>query len=192
MPVAIAKQHYRGSPHCGDQGACWANDGKVTLCLADGLGHGEDAEKAARAALDYVAGHCAAPLAELFAGCDEALHRTRGAAVGIVVIDHEAATLTHAGVGNTRAVVVGDETTRLGSTAGIVGAGYGRLAPEAVPFMADDLVVMVTDGIKQRLDFADFAEMGGTDLQRLAEKILQDWGEETDDAAVLVFKKTAK
>jgi len=139
-----------------------------------------------------VAEHCAAPLGELFAGCDEALYRTRGAAVGIIVIDHEAGTLTHAGVGNTRAVVVGDKTARLGSTAGIVGAGYGRLVREAVPFMADDLVLMVTDGIKQRLDFADFAEMGGTDLQRLAEKILQDWGKETDDAAVLVFKETAK
>ena len=88
MPVAIAKQHYQGSPHCGDQGDCWASDGKVTLCLADGLGHGEDAEKAARAALDYVAGHCSAPLAELFAGCDAALHYTRGASVGIVVIYH--------------------------------------------------------------------------------------------------------
>ncbi len=192
MPIAIAKQHYRGSPHCGDQGACWANDGKVTLCLADGLGHGEDAEKAARTAMDYVAGHCDAPLAELFAGCDEALYRTRGVAMGIIIIDHEAGTLTHAGVGNTRAVVVGDETTRLDSTAGIVGAGYGRLVPEAVPFMADDLVVMVTDGIKQRFDFADCAEMGGTDLQRLAEKILEDWSRGTDDAAVLVFKKTTK
>ena len=192
MPIAIAKQHYQGSPRCGDQGACWANDGKVTLCLADGLGHGKDAEKAARDALDYVAGHYAAPLVELFAGCDEALYRTRGAAVGIIVIDYEAGTLTHAGVGNTRAVVVGDKTAHLDSTAGIVGAGYGRLVPETLPFMADDLVVMVTDGIKQKFDFADFAEMGGTDLQRLAEKILQDWGEETDDAAVLVFKKTAK
>ena len=192
MPIAIAKQHYRGSPHCGDQGACWASDGKVTLCLVDGLGHGEDAEKAAWAALEYVAGHRAAPLAELFAGCDEALYRTRGAAMGIIVIDEAAGTLTHAGVGNTRAVVVGDKTAHLGSTAGIVGAGYGRLVPEAVPFMADDLVVMVTDGIKQRFDFADFAEMAGDDLQRLAEKILQDWSRETDDAAVLVFKKTTK
>ena len=192
MPVAIAKRSFLGDPFCGDQGGCWASDGKVTLCLADGLGHGEDAEEAARAALDYVAGHCAAPLAELFAGCDEALYRTRGAAVGIAVIDHEAGTLTHAGVGNTRAVVVGDKTAHLGSTAGIVGAGYGRLAPEAVPFMSDDLVVMVTDGIKQRSDFADFAAMRGTDVQGLAEKILQDWGRETDDAAVLVFRSEIK
>ena len=112
--------------------------------------------------------------------------------MGIAVIDEQAGTLTHAGVGNTRAVVVGDKTAHLCSTAGIVGAGYGRLAPEAVPFTADDLVVMVTDGIKQRFNFADFAEMGGTDVQRLAEKILQDWGKETDDAAVLVFKQTVK
>jgi len=131
-------------------------------------------------------------LAELFAGCDEALHHTRGAAVGIAVIDHKTGMLTHAGVGNTRAVVVGGKTAHLDSTAGIVGAGYRRLVLEAVPFMADDLVVMVTDGIKQKFDFADFAAMGGTDLQRLAENILQDWSRETDDAAVLVFKKTAK
>ncbi len=145
----------------------------------------------ARAALDYVAGHYATPLAELFAGCDEALHYTRGATVGIAVIDEAAGTLTHAGVGNTRAVVVGDKTTRRGSTAGI-GGGYRRLAPETGPPRDGDLVVMVTDGIKQRFDLADFTEMGGTDVQRLAEKILGDWGRESDDAAVLVFKRTVK
>ncbi len=159
---------------------------------ADLVVHGEDAERAARATVAYVGARPSAPLTALFAGCNEAIRKTRGVAMGIVVIDEEAGTLTHTGVGNTRAVVVEDKTTHLGSTAGIVGAGYGRLAPEAVPFMADDLGVMVTDGIKQRFDFADFAEMGGTDVQRLAEKILQDWGKETAAAAVLVFKKTVK
>ena len=192
MPVAIAKRSFFGDAFCGDQGGCWANDGKVTLCLADGLGHGEDAEEAAQAALDYVAGHCAASLAELFAGCDEALYRTRGAAVGIAVIDHEAGTLIHAGVGNTRAVVVGDKTAHLGSTTGIVGGRYRRLSPETVPFMPGDLVVMVTDGIKQRFNFANVRKVEGADVQGLAEKIVEDWGRETDDAAVLVFRGEIK
>jgi len=158
--------------------------------MADGLGHGPFAEKAARAAVEYVAGHLAEPLPALFAGCDQAIRRTRGVALGVAVVDEEAGRLTHAGVGNTRAMIVrgGRVVFHLSSNYGIVGAGYRKLTPETVPLSPGDLVILYTDGIKGRVDVSAYHDAQRGDVGQLAERILQDWGRETDDAAVLVFR----
>ena len=50
MNPAMAKLSLCGDPYCGHETACWKRGGKITLCIVDGLGHGEHAEKAAKAA----------------------------------------------------------------------------------------------------------------------------------------------
>ncbi len=187
MQVAIVKRPLE-EPHCGDQAGRWEYNGKVVLCMIDGLGHGKGAEEAALAALDFVARHHHELLLEVFATCDKALRNTRGVAMGIVVADSDARTLTYAGIGNTRAIVVGQETTRLSSHYGIVGGGYRTLKTETVPLTPDDLVIMYTDGIEELIDLSDYDETLRSDVRCLAETILEDWRRETDDTAVLVFR----
>ncbi len=187
MQIAIVNRPLE-EPHCGDQAGCWEYDGKVVLCMIDGLGHGRRAEQAALAALDFLERHHREPLLELFATCDRALHDTRGVAMGIAVADPAAGTLTYAGIGNTRAMVAGQETTRLSSHYGIVGGGYGTLKTEAVPLSPDDLVIMYTDGIEELIDLSGYDEALRADVGRLAETIAADWRRETDDEAVLVFR----
>ena len=188
--VAITKRAFLGETHCGDECAYWHEGGKVTLCIVDGLGHGEDAERAAQAAVEYVAGHLGEPLADIFAGCNAAIRRTRGVAIGIAVVDEEAETLTYAGIGNTRIMIVrgAQSVTHLSSNNGIVGGGYRELTPETVELHSGDLVILSSDGIRERCDLLAYgAELRG-DVQQLADRIVVDWGRETDDAAVLVFR----
>ena len=190
MQVAITKRPFLGETHCGDECAYWQENGKVTLCIVDGLGHGEHAERAAQAAVEYVADHLAQPLADIFAGCDAALRSTRGVAMGLAVIDEEAGTLTYAGIGNTRAVIIQSARSLvcLSSNYGIVGGGYRKLMPETVELTTGDLLVLTTDGIKERCDLLAYGDALRGEAQQLAERILQDWGRETDDAVVLVFR----
>ena len=187
MQLAIVKRPLE-EPHCGDQAGCWEYDGKVVLCMIDGLGHGRGAEQAAMAALDFLERHHHEPLLGVFATCDKALRDTRGVAMGIAVTDPAAGTLTYAGIGNTRAMAMGQETTRLASHYGIVGGGYRSLKTETVPLAPGDLVIMYTDGIKELIDLSDYDETLRAEVGRLAERILEDWRRETDDAAVLVFR----
>ena len=191
MQVAIAKRALHDSSHNGDQGGYWQSDGKTTLCIADGLGHGIEAEKAAQAAIEFVARHFLEPLPDVFAGCNVAIRSTRGVAMGIAVIDEDTGTLTYAGIGNTRAMIVGADIVRLVSNHGIVGGGYKTLLPRGVSLMPGDLVVLSTDGLPEIIDMSGY----GTDLRRdvhlLAEKIIRDWRRETDDAAVLVCRYEA-
>lgn len=189
MQIAIAKRALLGDRHCGDDCAWWHSGGKTTLCIVDGLGHGEHAERAATAAVEYVAGHLTHPLADIFAGCDAALRRTRGVVMSIAVVDEEAETLTHAGIGNTRAMIVGEEkTVHLSSNYGIVGGGYRRLTPETVTLNPGDLVIMYTDGIPEKMNLLNYDATLRGDVQQLAAQIVQGWGRETDDVAVLVFR----
>ncbi len=156
--------------------------------MADGLGHGEHAEAAAKAAVDYVGRHLSDSLPEIFADCDRALRDTRGAVMGLAVADEEKGTLTYAGIGNARAVVIGEKTFKMTSSYGIVGGGYKVLTLETVPFSPGDVAILHTDGVEEVSDVSDYAEIAPEDVQRLAESILRDRGLESDDAAILVCR----
>ncbi len=192
MSVAIASQALI-EPHCGDQAGYWQSGNKTVLCIIDGLGHGKAAEHAALAALDFVEHHHQQPLLEVFADCDRALRDTRGVAMGIVVIDQAADTLTYAGIGNTRAVIFknGQHNINLSSHYGIIGGGYRNLVPETVPLDPDQMVLLYTDGFPEHLDLSAYDDEIKTVPEKLAETILLDWRKETDDAGILVFKREA-
>ena len=188
MKIAIEKQALAGESCCGDDAGWWESDGRITLCLADGLGHGREAEAAARAALAYVGGHLAAPLDQLFAGCDEALRGTRGVAMAMAVIDFDPGRLAFAGIGNVRAMVVGPTTVRMASDFGIVGAGYRRLRLETMHLETGSLVVLASDGLSERMDLTGTPPDLRQDPRRLARNLLAEWSVKSpDDAAVLVY-----
>lgn len=188
MNPAMAKRSHRGNSHCGDEYACWEEAGKTTLCIIDGLGHGEHAEAAAKAALRYVGEHLAEPLDKIFSGCDEEILHTRGVAMGIAVIDQEQATLIYGGIGNTAARIIGGDAKRLASDPGIVGGGYKRFSPQLVGLSLGQLVVMHTDGITEKLDISGYGADIQDDLSKLAAAIIADWGQDTDDCAVMVYR----
>ncbi|MFC1706870.1 SpoIIE family protein phosphatase [Planctomycetota bacterium] len=186
VQIAFAERALNDGPHCGDCCAWWRVGGKVVLCVSDGLGHGKHAMIASKAALDYVADHLSDPLTRLFAGCDEALRATRGVAMSVAVVDEEARTLTYAAIGSTRGIIVAQRTVRLRGDYGIVGGGYKILRPETVPFTPGGIAAIYTDGIEEEIDLLRYPEAVRSDLQCLADAILQDWGRKNDDAAVLV------
>jgi len=188
MEVAMVKRALDDGPHCGDECCVWESHDKTILCVVDGLGHGEQAEMVAKAAVDFVARHLSEALLDIFAGCSRALRDTRGVAMGIAVIDEEARTLTYAGVGNTRARILGARTIILNSTYGIVGAGYKTLSPETVHLAPGSLVILFTDGVAEAMDLSGYDETLRANPQWLAERIIQDWRRETDDAAMLVAR----
>jgi len=191
VQVAVAKRAFEDSPHCGDDCAYWQSGCRATLCVVDGLGHGKGAERVAKAALDYAARHLSESLPDLFAGCDQALRGTRGVTMGIAIVDECAGTLTYAGIGNTRITIIGEKTICLHSSYGIVGGGYKRLSPKTVPLIPGDLVILSTDGVAETVDLSGYDKALRADVRWLAEKILEDWCRETDDAAVLVYRASS-
>jgi len=66
--VGTARRALGGETHCGDACGYWRKGGRMMLCMVDGLGHGEHAERAAKAAVAYVSRHLSDSLADIFAG----------------------------------------------------------------------------------------------------------------------------
>ena len=107
--------------------------------------------------------------------------------MSIAVIDQDAGTLTCAGIGNTRVLIAGKSISQPTTQPGIVGGGFRNLAPKTFSFAPGDLVILSTDGISEKMDLTGYDASLLADPQGLAERILKDWGRNTDDAAVLVF-----
>jgi len=197
MQVGIAKRPLNDAPHCGDECGCWKHGGKTTLCVVDGLGHGEYAETAAKAAMNYVALHRSQALPKIFAGLHPKLRDMRGVVMGIAVINEDLGSLTYGGVGNTRAMIFrepgpefpGGKTVRLAGNSGVVGWNYKSLILETGILMPGDLVLMYTDGLAEFIDISGYDKALRRDVQALAEKILQDWNLDRDDAAVIVSRR---
>ena len=187
IEIATIKHALNNAPYCGDECGYWEEGAKTVLYIIDGLGHGKDAEIAAKAAVEYIANHLSESLQEIFAGCDRGLRGTRGAAMGIAVIDEEKGELTYAGIGNTRAIVVNSGTYHLGNDYGIIGGGFKKLTPETVAIGKGALVIMSTDGVEELIDLSRYDLISG-DVHELAEMIIRDWRIERDDAAVMACK----
>ncbi|MEU6812815.1 ATP-binding SpoIIE family protein phosphatase [Streptomyces sp. NPDC046831] len=143
---------FAGVEHSGDAWS-WARAGdRVTLMLADGLGHGPGAARASTAAVETL--HRCAHLtpADLLRQLDAALRGTRGAAVALAQVDLRAQRLRFAGVGNVGARLrAGDTWRALLSKPGIVGAHLPTTLPEhQAPWGAGCLLILHSDGLPSR------------------------------------------
>lgn len=163
----------------------------VLIAVVDGLGHGDDATLAARAAIAVLAEHAAEPLVPLMQRCHRALQNTRGAVMTLVAIDTEAGTAALLGVGNVETVVLRanpDARPRRHSVllrGGVVGYQLPALQVEVVPFAAGDVVAFATDGVRE--DFAD--ELNVTEpMAQLVDRAMAKKFRGTDDGLVLACK----
>ncbi|QLC49037.1 SpoIIE family protein phosphatase [Methanolobus zinderi] len=187
MRIAMESRSFNGDVHCGDQCDWWLEDNILTLCMIDGLGHGKHAEEAAKAALGYVSSHLGESLDTLFSGCDRAIKQTRGVAMGIVRVDLNEYNLEYGGIGNTRAMIYGENGSHFSSSWGIVGGGFRHLHIERTQLSPDNLLLMWTDGIPESLKISGYDRYLLQDEQELARAILGDHGRMTDDATILVY-----
>lgn len=188
MQIAVAARALDNDRYCGDIGRYWLDRDRITLCAVDGLGHGQGAETAAKAALEYVGRNRCQPMESLFAGCDQALRDTRGVAMAVAVIDPAQRHLTYAGIGNIRTLIAGAAVTRLTGDNGIVGAGYRNLLIQTLAIAPDDLIVLFSDGLPEMIELSNYGEDLRADAERLAHVLLRDWATGKDDALVLVCR----
>jgi phosphoserine phosphatase RsbX len=161
------------------------------LCVMDGLGHGIDAQRAARECAHILEAHRGAALLELVQHCNEGLRATRGVAMTLALLDAARAELEWVSIGNVEGLVLRPGLGQRGSHAAVVQrggvVGY-RLPPLKVSLVAlapGDVIVFATDGIKsgfhESLALCDPA-------QEIADDIYQRFAKMSDDALALVVR----
>ncbi|MFE1249472.1 SpoIIE family protein phosphatase [Streptomyces sp. NPDC058735] len=143
---------YGGAEYSGDAWT-WVRAGdRVTLMLADGLGHGPEAARASSAAIAAVHRWAHLSPAAALGKLHDALQSTRGAAVAVAQLDLAAGLLRFAGIGNVGARLrTGGCWRPLLSRPGIVGVHRpSTLREEEADWGPDRLLILHTDGLPSR------------------------------------------
>jgi serine phosphatase RsbU (regulator of sigma subunit) len=187
----LATRTMPGETESGDLAVVTSFSNGAVAAAIDGLGHGAEAARVARQAVEILRGAGAEPVDQLVGLCHEGLKRTRGVVMAIAAFDSAEDTVTWLGVGNVegRLISWSDEgEVRRHSMVphpGIVGYRLPALRPVTLPVRRGDVLILATDGV--RGGFAD-----PDDPSRLpkdiAEDILEEQGKDTDDALVVVAR----
>jgi negative regulator of sigma-B (phosphoserine phosphatase) len=179
--------------HCesGDVHLVRCTSNGILIAAIDGLGHGEQAADAAKAAMAVLRADFDEPVISLVERCHEKLRRTRGVVISLASIDPERGMMTWLGVGNVQGLLMRTNGTKgpakemLLLRGGVVGAQLPPLQATVLPITRGDTLYFVTDGIKSQ-----FSEHLSTmeNPQRAADRILEQFQSGNDDALVLVAR----
>lgn len=161
------------------------------LGVIDGLGHGPEAARAARAALTVLEARPTASVLTLITACHEALRSTRGAVMSLASIDAERGAMNWAGVGNVEAVLTREDPRaspqreRILLRNGVVGYQLPPLRATALQIFPGDTLVFASDGLAH-----NFGEEAGAfgPVAEHADHLLRAHGKTNDDALVLVAR----
>ncbi|MES2938670.1 MAG: SpoIIE family protein phosphatase [Pseudomonadota bacterium] len=181
---------FPGEQACGDGWALVQDAHRAALMVADGLGHGPEAAKAAQEALRLFAEEPWLPLRTQLERAHAALRSTRGAAVTLVHADTREGLLHSAGAGNVLARVVSGTTDRtLLSQHGTVGLQMRTPEETTLPWPPHALLVVHSDGIESRWRPELLHPVLGRDPVLAAALLMRDHCRGRDDATVVVLRR---
>lgn len=192
IDLGVAGFALPGEGESGDHYLVRPNRQGVLIAALDGVGHGEEAAKAAKAAISILETHADQPIIELVQDCHDELRATRGVALSVAYINVPRGVMTWLGIGNIQGVL--RRSSRRGDLpaqemlllrGGVVGVVLPPLRPSDLAVGEGDTLIFATDGL--RPEFVEGLQSMETP-QRMADKILERYRNEKDDALVLVAR----
>lgn len=181
----------RGETACGDGWLLAFEGRRAAALLADGLGHGPDAERAAHVTLDVFGDRVFDDAGRAMQAMHEALRTTRGAAVLGLWMDGDE--VRHTGAGNVAGRLVSGTADRALVTAhGTMGLQVRRFDLAVTPRPPHALAVLHSDGVQTRWPASALAPLLARDPVLLAARIYADYSRGRDDACVLVLRPGAQ
>lgn len=183
---AVASRALAGEQRCGDAALVCATATGTLIAVVDGLGHGDEAARAADVAIRTLRRQVDLPLATLFQRCHEALLPTRGAAIAMATLETSSQSLRWSGIGNIEGLLLSaKEKHYLTNRGGVVGYRLPAVRASELPISPGDWLIFATDGIDEAFTLDDIPS-GSADS--VARAILDRHEKTTDDALVLVLR----
>jgi hypothetical protein len=185
--VRVAKN---GETECGDDwGIVVDDDGRASLVVADGLGHGAAAAEASRRAVSIAADNAADHPAGVVAALHAGLRPTRGAAVAVAELIPSDGLVRYSGLGNISAAIAGPvESRSFVSHPGIAGHEMRKIQEFTYAWPADSLLVIHSDGVSARWDLGRYPGLASRHPSVVAGVLYRDYSRGRDDALVVVAR----
>jgi serine/threonine protein phosphatase PrpC len=173
----------------GDAYYIATRDQRTLLAVIDGLGHGRGAKQAADVAIDSLGEWTGEDVDEILTTAHDALRATRGAVMGVAIIDRAAERVHYAGVGNiaVRAFETHERFSPIPSN-GTLGARLGKIRVWSHDWTEGATLLLASDGLSEKWDISSYPGLLKRSPQILAGVMMRDYERKADDATVLVAR----
>lgn len=187
-PVGISQHSLHDDPACGDTWQLSLRSHAISALVVDGLGHGPEAERAARAGCQAFLEQPFADPTRVLEDMHSAMNGTRGGAAAIAQYDDRQGTLRFAGIGNIGACLVDPTRSRgMASHPGIVGVQFRRAQVFDYADARGQLLVMYSDGLQSRWNLMNYPGLVHRHPAIVAAVLHRDYSRGRDDVTVLVI-----
>jgi serine/threonine protein phosphatase PrpC len=185
-----------GRPHpverlSGDDAVFHRRGAWLELAVADGLGHGPEARRAASTAVHLARDDATGDLDALLLRAHTSLQETRGAVMAVASLPPDRGEVAVASVGNVSITRFGPrELHRFGGSSFTLGrrGRTPKVWTETVPITPWEALVLFTDGVSSKADIQANPELLRQHPVVLAHQLLLRFGVDSDDALVLVAR----
>ncbi|PJJ79675.1 SpoIIE family protein phosphatase [Mucilaginibacter auburnensis] len=186
-PIVIKKP---GETTSGDGHYVKATDGMIKLLVADGLGHGPEANLAVNEAVKSFKSCPYNSPADIIRYIHRDIRKTRGIVGTVAIFDMNAKAVRIAGVGNISSRLSGGVNNKtLLAYNGIIGHNIPTTMNDHLMHFADyQQLVLCSDGIKSRWETIKHAGINRCDNTILAAAIYKDFSRQTDDMSVIIAR----
>jgi len=188
LRLGVSQHSLHDDPACGDVWGVAIKGQQVSVLMIDGLGHGPEAEDAAKAGATAFNRE---PFADPTVLLDEVHHDmrgTRGGAVALARFDSHRDGLSFIGIGNIGAALISEDKNRgLASHPGIVGLQYRKIPAVDYPQCTGQLLIMYSDGLQSRWNLRDYPGLMYRHPAIIAAVLHRDYCRGRDDVTVLVI-----
>ena len=187
VPFVVAKP---GETTSGDGCYYKLTDEYFKLLVADGLGHGADANKAVNEAVNAFKICPFDNPVEILQFIHTSIRKTRGIVGTVVLFNLKTKTWRIAGIGNISTKMANAFSSRnYLAYNGIIGHNIPN-SMKVQEFSINDFqqVILCSDGIKSRWDLARYPGIGKYDPTIQAAALYKDFGRRTDDMSIVIGK----
>lgn len=188
-------QPMRHESACGDMWRICEHNGRLSVVLVDGLGHGPEAAAAANEAIMAFSGDPFLESATVMQAIDSRMRGTRGGAVAIAQIDPQQRLLKYVGVGNIAGSLRdanGSAGRGLFSHHGIAGVQLRKIQEFEYPLPSNGFLIMHSDGMQSRWSFDKYPGLIRRHPAVSAGILYRDFTRGRDDITVAVIELPAE
>ncbi|MEA2005980.1 MAG: SpoIIE family protein phosphatase [Acidobacteriota bacterium] len=174
---------------CGDIGIVKEFDNKVFVALVDVLGHGKKAYEVALSSKEFFEeNYREEDLIKIIKSFHQQIKGSRGAVVGIFIIDLKTGYLKCSGIGNISLKIFGANPVNVLFRPGIVGYSMSEPKLFSVSLNDGDVIVMHSDGVKEHFNLKEYPDILKDDAKTIVKNIMQRFGKNHDDASCIALR----
>jgi anti-sigma regulatory factor (Ser/Thr protein kinase) len=166
----------------------------LRVTMADGLGHGVEANAAAQAAIRTARETAQATTPALLERIHTALRASRGAAVAVAEVDSRAGVVRFVGLGNIGGAIVPESglVRRMVSHAGTAGHQAHKIQEFTYPWDSRSLLIMHSDGLISHWNLEAYPGLTRRHPSVIAGVLYRDFFRGKDDVTVVVAQEVVR